>query len=201
MRAILLFVFMAAGQHAQAQNFAFEYWHQGKILLETGDTLKGDIQYNMQTDLLQLQANNKIETYSARKVLFCEIFDNTVKKYRQFYSLPYSTSAGYKAPIFFELLTEGKMTLLSREFLEYRTYNSSFYYYGSYTRLVLVNKYFLLQENGEIVEFNEKKGEWLQRMGNYSDEVEKYAKKNKLNFEDKYELARIVEYYNSFYKD
>lgn len=197
MARTMLLVFLMLPLLACGQNFAFEYWHEGKIVLESGDTLKGNIKYNMQTDVLQYQANKKIEAFTARKVLYCEIFDNTVKKYRQFFSLPYNTSGGYRAPIFFELLTEGRLTLLSREKLEYRTYNSSFYYYGNYTRLVLVNKYYLLQEKGDIVEINDKKSNWLDQMGNYADEVQKYAKKNGLDFSNKYDLAKLVEYYNS----
>lgn len=197
MARTILLLFFTLPILGMGQNFAFEYWHEGKIVLESGDTLKGDIKYNMQTDVLQYQANNKVEAFTARKVLYCEIFDNTVKRYRQFYSLPYNTSGGYRAPVFFELLAEGKLTLLSRESLEYRTYNSSFYYYGNYTRLVLVNKYYLLQEKGDIVEFNDKKGDWLDKMGNYADEVQKYVKKNRLEFDNKYDLAKIVEYYNS----
>jgi len=195
----LLFVFgLLIASAAGAQQFSFEHWHNGYLILEGGDTLKGQIKYNLQTDLVQLQYQNHVETYTARKVVFFEIFDAVIKDYRNFYSLPYAANTGYRAPVFFELLTEGKMTLLSRESLEYKTY-SSFYYYGSYTRLVLVHKYFLLRENGEIKEFVGKKNDWLYEMGNYGDEVQKYAKGNKLDFDEKKDLTRIVEYYNSFY--
>jgi hypothetical protein len=195
----LLFVFaLLIGSAAEAQQFSFEFWHNGYLILEGGDTLKGQIKYNLQTDLIQFKAGNHLETYTARKVVFFEIFDAVIKDYRKFYSLPYASNTGYKAPVFFELLTEGKMTLLSRESLEYKTY-SSFYYYGSYTRLVLVYKYFLLGENGNISEFHGKRNDWLYEMGNYGDEVQKYAKSNKLDFDEKKDLTRIVEYYNTFY--
>lgn len=187
------------GSVAQAQEFPFDLWHDGKLVTEDSDTLKGTIKYNLQSDLLQLQHNNRIETFTARKVIFFEIFDATVKQYRQFFSLPFAASGTeYKAPIFFELLTEGKMTLLAREALEYKTY-SSFYYYGSYTRLVLVNKYFLLEENGNIAEFIGNKNDWIYMMGNRGPEVQKFVKTNRLDFSDKYELVKIINYYNSFF--
>jgi len=196
----LLFVFaLMISLAAEAQQFSFEYWHNGYLILEGGDTLKGQLKYNLQTDLLQFKAANHFETFTARKVVFFEVFDALSKDYRKFYSLPYSANNSYKAPIFFELLTEGKMTLLARESVEYKTY-SSFYYYGSYTRLVLVYKYFLLGDNGDINEFRGKKNDWLYEMGNYGDEVQKYAKSNKLDFDEKKDLTRIVEYYNTFYK-
>jgi hypothetical protein len=199
MKKLLLPVLLLIAVVVNGQQFSFEFWHNGYIVLEGGDTLKGLVKYNLQTDLVQLQANNKVETYTARKVVFFEIFDAVVKDYRHFFSLPYAANTGYRAPVFFELLSEGKMTLLTRELLEYKTY-SSFYYYGSYTRLVLVNKYFLLEENGEIKEFQGKKNDWIYAMGNHGEDVQKFAKSNRLDFDNKRDLSRIVEYYNSFYK-
>src|SRR5262245_33802181 len=101
-----------------AQDWPFELWHDGKIVLLEGDTLKGPIKYDLNQDVLQLNLKTKIEAYSARKVLFFEIFDITVHRYRQFFALPYTSPAGYRAPVFFELLEEGKLTLLAREALE-----------------------------------------------------------------------------------
>ncbi|HMJ67820.1 MAG TPA: hypothetical protein VK508_02940 [Cyclobacteriaceae bacterium] len=200
MKRYLFLLLLLVGAAARAQDFSFEHWHGGYLIVEGGDTLKGLVKYNLETDLIQLQVNNRLETFTARKVVFFEIFDVLTKDYRRFYSLPYALSSGYRAPTFFELLTEGKMTLLARENLEYKTY-SSFYYYGSYTRLVLVYKYYLLEENGEIKEFQGKKNDWIYAMGNYGDEVQKYVKSNKLDFDDKKDLTRIVEYYNTFFKN
>lgn len=196
MQRILFILLLVSCGSLQAQVFPFELWHEGKLVLEEGDTLRGAIKYDLQSDLLQYQINKRIETFTARKVIFFEIFDQTVKKYRQFFSLPYSPTGGYKAPVFFELLAEGKLTVLCREALEYRTY-SSFYYYGTYSRLVLVNKYFLLMEDGSISEFIGKKNDWLSLMGRYEEDVQKYAHSNRLDFDQKYELAKILTYYNS----
>ncbi len=201
MRVILLFILGCIALPLTGQQFAFEFWHSGKAVLDTGDTLRGNIKYEMQSDILQVQVDKKLESYTARKVLYFEIFDETVKRYRNFYSLPFSQASQYKAPVFFELLEEGKLTVLCRESLEYRTTSSSFYYYGNYTRLVLVNKYFLLKENGDIIEFKGKKSDWYELMRAKVDEVERYVKSNRLDFEEKYELSRIVAYYNSLFKN
>lgn len=194
------FLFLLLGSAgASAQKFAFEYWHEGKIILESGDTLRGNVKYSMQDDVVQFQTNRTVETYTARKILFFEIFDGTIKRYRQFYSLPYAKSGQYKAPVFFELLEEGKMTLLAREALETRTY-SSYYYYGATTRLVLVDKYFLLHEDGSIQPFTGKKSDLYDLMGAKADQVQAYAKENRLDFDKKYDRAEMVGYYNSLFK-
>jgi len=57
----------------QAQQWAFELWHTGKVILDTGDTLRGLIKYDLDKDIIQLQANNKLESYTSRKVLLFEI--------------------------------------------------------------------------------------------------------------------------------
>lgn len=197
---ILLFLLISVGV-SSAQQFPFEFWHEGKIVLESSDTLKGLVKYDLQNDLLQLKRASQLESYSARKVLFFEIFDQSAKRYRAFYSLPYSQNNTYNTPTFFELLAEGKLTVLTREKLEYRTVSSSFYYYGTYTRLVLVHTYFLLKPNGKIEEIpNPKRNDWLALMENKTDEVKSFAKENRLDFDDKYELIRIVEYYNSLFQ-
>ncbi|HEY3430786.1 MAG TPA: hypothetical protein VGK39_08925 [Cyclobacteriaceae bacterium] len=196
----LLLAFLLTFTAAHAQQWAFELWHEGKIVLISGDTLKGLIKYDLQQDLLQYN-NQKgtVEAYSARKVLSFEIFDTTIGQYRNFFSLPYNASTGYRTPVFFELLAEGKMTLLTRENLEYRTYSSP-YYYGSYSRMVLVYKYYLLEENGNIVEFVGKKQELMALMGKRAEAVEDYIRQNKLKIEDRDDFAKIVSYYNSFFK-
>jgi hypothetical protein len=198
----LLFLVVAIGANAQqwsSQQWPMELWHEGKIVLLTGDTLKGKIKYDLSQDLVQYNTpDQRIEAFSARKVLFFEIFDVTVHKYRQFFALPYSATSTYRTPTFFELLEEGKMTLLSREALEYRSYSSP-YYVGSYTRVVLVYKYFFLDENGDITEFIGNKNDLLDLMGPKADEVEKYMKANRLNYDEKYDFAKIIAYYNSLF--
>lgn len=191
-----VFLLMAGVGYAQ-RDWPSEIWHEGKVVLLAGDTLKGALKYDFQQDLLQyVIRDNKAEIYSARKVLFFEIFDETVRRYRQFFTLPYSNPSGYKAPMFFELLEEGKITLLSRELLEYKTYNNSFYG-GSYSRLVQTYYYYLLKEDGTIEDFKGKRNDLIALMGNKGKTVEKYIKANRLDFDDKYDLAKIVAYYNS----
>ena len=87
-----LFMLIALSTVAIAQQFPSDLWHEGKIVLLEGDTLKGSIKYDLQQDLLQYSiADQRTTAYSARKVLFFEIYDATVRKYRQFYALPFTT--------------------------------------------------------------------------------------------------------------
>jgi hypothetical protein len=196
-----LVLLLCAATGAQAQEWPFELWHEGKVVLLEGDTLRGLVKYDMQQDLVQYNgaSGQKVVAYSARKILFFEIFDNSVHRYRQFFALPFNTPAGYKSAVFFELLEEGKMTLLSREALEYRTTPNPYNAYYSVSRLVLVNKYFFMDDNGKIEEFTGDKRDLLDLMGKNADDVEKYMKTNRLKVEEKYDFAKIIAYYNSLY--
>ncbi len=197
MKGLILLVFCVASA-ARGQQFPFELWHDGKIVLESGDTLKGSIKYDLQNDLVQYATGSALESYTARKMTYFEIFDQTVRRYRHFYSIPYETSGAYKAPVIFELLAEGKMTLLCRESLEYRSYSST--YYGMSSRLVLVYNYFMLKENGSIEPFQGKRNDLVRMMGQEGSQVEKYIKSNRLDMTDRNEFVQIVTYYNSLFK-
>lgn len=185
---------------ASAQ-WAFELWHDGKVVLESGDTLRGQVKYDLQQDLIQFtDKKGMVEALTARKVLLCEIFDKTEGQYRQFYSLPYNTSSGYRTPVFFELIGEGKLTVLAREKLENRSMSSPYYYGASYTRVVLINQYYLLKENGTITEIGNRKSDFLDLFGKHADHMNDYMKDNKLKVDVKRDLIKIIAYYNSLFK-
>jgi len=198
--SIGLLVLLASSTTGWSQEFPFDYWHEGKAVLESGDTIRGKIKYDPQNDIIQVEAGSKFESYTSRKVLFYEIFDTKLNNYRQFVALPYSASGGYRTPVFFELLSEGKITLLSREYLEYRNTNSGFYYYGNVSRLVLVYRYFLLTDKGNVVPVNSKKADFLELMDDHADEVRRYIKSNRLNLERKSDIGRAIAYYNQLVK-
>ena len=199
MYRILALIFFVS-HAANAQQWPFEYWHEGKLVLESGDTLKGKIKYDIQTDIIQFDQKGVLQSFTGRKIVFYEIFDVTSSRYRQFYSIPYSPSGGYKTPVFFELLAEGKITLLAREALENKVYSSGYYAYGPISRVVLVNKYFTLNDKGVVEPFSGSKKDVLSLTDNRSDEVKRYIKANRLSLDNKYDLARAFEYYNSLFK-
>ncbi len=183
---------------AQRQTWPFELWYEGKIVLDSGDTLRGLVKYDLQKDVVEYTRNDRsADVFTARKAVFFEIFDEKAKHYRRFFALPYEATAGYRTPVFFELLEEGKLTLLAREFLEYRT-NTSPYFYG-YSTLVLDHKFYFLHENGTIDLFSGNKNDLFEMMGKYSDEVQKFIRKNRLRLDDRYDFARIIDYYNSLF--
>lgn len=202
MKRLLVLLFFMSGYSVMAQTFPWDMWHDGKVILDTGDTLRGSIKYSLQ-DLLEVHHSNRLESFSARKIISFEIFDQYYKRYRQFFSLPYSANGGYKVPTFFELVCEGKITLLCREKTEYRSNGYSPFYptpMRASGRMVLVNMYFLLRENGNIESTPDRRADWMDLMKQRENDVHDFVKENRLDFTRKYDLKRIIDFYNSFFQ-
>lgn len=202
LRIVFLVYLMVMSAVVQAQRFPSQVWHTGKLVLLEGDTLQGDIMYNQETDLIQYSINGgkTIQTFTARKLIFFEIFDEARSAYRQFYALPYSLRGGYKAPIIFELIREGrKITLLSREAIENKVVNSPYSATGIYTRTELVYTYYFLKPDGTIDRFRGKKKDLIWIMRKKSDEIKKFIKSENIKVDRRSDLVRVAAYYNSLF--
>ena len=154
----------------------------------------------LEYEVMTTNINKTIQTYSARKILFFEIFDATGDYFRQFYSLPYQVKPNYKVPILFELLYEGPMTLLTREHVVMDTTPHYNYYYRTSTvsRQKLAYTYYFLPEGKKIYRYEAKKKELIDTiMKDKSSEIKKFMKKNKLKHDRKVDLIKITTYYNS----
>jgi len=186
------------------QTFPNEIWHDGKVVLNEGDTLKGLIKYNLDTDLVQhkLMDSGTITTITARSLVFFEIFDGTVNQYRQFYVLPYHVRRDYKAPVIFELIYQGnELTLLSREKVEYQVTSYPYAVSGTYTRLVLVYTHYFLWPDGHIEIYPGKKRDLLWVMKKKSAQIKKFIKTNKIKPDRRRDLVKTVTYYNSLFEN
>ena len=115
------------------QDFPSELWHKGKVVLLSEDTIFGKVKYDLQNDAIQINVRNVLQTYSARKILYFEIFDETIDSYRHFYALPYNVQKNYEIPLLFEVLYEGQLSLLCREEVVTESVpQNSYSPYGSY---------------------------------------------------------------------
>lgn len=204
-RSILIF-FIFISSIAFAQEFPSEIWHKGKLVLLSEDTIVGNLKYDLKNDLVQVNVQNVMQTYSARKILYFEIFDETIESYRHFYALPYQVQANYEVPILFEVLYEGKLSLLCREEIvtesapQYNSYPYSNYYGNSpysQTRARLSYKYYFFDERDGIRNYNLKKSELLTFFNKNQQQVKQYIKKNNLKYDRMRDLVRITAYYNA----
>jgi hypothetical protein len=111
MRKVFSFVLLLAASSISAQTFSSEVFHEGFMVTTDRDTIKGDLKYDLDANILTVINRGKTKSFSSHKVFYFEIFDQILNNYRQFYSIPYTVNIDYKIPVFFELVYEGKTIL------------------------------------------------------------------------------------------
>ena len=199
-QTLLVWIFILIFSASKAQEFPSELWHQGFLVLVNEDTLTGKLKYNLDQELIQIETKDKIYTYSGNKVFYFQIFDQTVDSYRQFYTLPYALVNKYEAPVFFEVLVEGKVTLLCRESISIKLeQDNNPYPYSSrmtYSREVLLYSYYFLDSNGRITEYSAKKKDLLRALSKKANKIEEYMKVNHLKADKRNDIVRILSFYN-----
>ncbi len=194
---IILVVFLPLSTFSQ--EFSAYKWHNGFLVTADGDTLRGKLKYDLETNSVQIATREIIKGYSSFKIFYFEIFDEVLENYRQFYSIPYQLRSNYEAPVLFELLFEGGLSLLAREKIVKETATSAnpFWASGSYARNTVAYDFFFLDKKGNITFYSGSKNELLDILGKKRTKVKEYIKSNKLKSDQVQDLIRITSFYNS----
>ncbi len=190
-----------------AQRFPKDIWHKGQLVTNDGDTISGNLKYDFDSQSIQLDDGKTLKAFNVNNLFFFEIYDETIRDYRQFYSLLYEVGYDYNVPVLFEMMIEGKLSLLLRERIVAESTQSflpSYYAYGimpSFSNNYgYINKvkydYFFLTDDGKIHRFKGKKKELFNLMNDKSSHIKDYVNKNRINLKKMSDLARIVNYYN-----
>ncbi|MEQ8237643.1 MAG: hypothetical protein RIA69_00450 [Cyclobacteriaceae bacterium] len=185
-------VFFAKGQ------FSNEVYHDGFLVNTDSDTIRGLIKYDLEANIVQLVRNNVVKTYSSHKVFYFEIFDKILDNYRQFYSIPYKVNYNYEIPIIFEVLYEGRISLLAREAIVQETVsNSSAYWGGNFIQNRVSYSFYFLDKEGNIDFYNGKRNDLLKLLPKHTGELKSFIKENRLEHDEIRDLIRIIAYYNT----
>lgn len=192
--------------NAQNQQFPSQVWHKGNIFLSDGASFSGQLKYDMDNNLVQLQAE-AVTTFTASNVVSFEIYDETYGGIRKFYSLPYSLNGDYETPIFFEVLTQGdNIALLCREYIATDTRGMNNFgamgmgmnpFWGppNFTGYRLAFNYYFLK-NGRLEKYSLKKKDLFSMLPGHDDEIDLFMRKNRLEHDKRGDLLRITAYYN-----
>lgn len=203
--SLLILLLILGLRPVSSQDLPNDMWHPGMIVLDSEDTLRGRIQYDFESNLLQYTVDDRIRTFSSQNVLYFSFHCQFFKRYRYVYSLPYQLKGRMNTPIFFEILAEGKITLMTREYVVLERsnrfgnpmYNSSRGFGG---REILTYDYFLLTENGDISKYSEKRKDIYPYFGRLEAPMKDYIKDKKLRIDRQADLIRIINHYNQISK-
>jgi hypothetical protein len=189
-----------------AQSFSKEYWHKGEVYLFTEESIKGSIRYDLDQNNITIRTpDNKLRSYNASQVEQFWIQDELQKRVRYFYSLPQITKDDYRVLYFFELLIEGKITLLCREnFVVKQAGYYSPYMWGGWTNggsyIVQEDDYFLLNNEGNVVDVEEEREAIMNLFGNKKEVMELYLIDHDNKLRSREDLLKMIRYYNEVYK-
>jgi hypothetical protein len=202
---ILIFVCLSTLSWAQSRNqFPSQIWHKGTLNLADGSTTSGLVKYDLESNLVQLQAETVI-TFTASNVTSFDIYDETYNGFRKFYSLPYALNGDYETPVFFEVLIQGEyIALLCREFIATDNRGMNNWagigmnpFWGPQTAMgfrLAFTYYFL--KNGRLERYSGKKKELFDLLSGFDEEMQLYIRKNRLEHDQRGDLLRITAYYN-----
>lgn len=112
-----------------------------------------------------------------------------------------SDYSDFRAPAFFEQLTDGNVRLLRREQLVERMVTAAdpYYRYGGYPMgggyyTEIRTTFFLASPQGTLTALRTPKRDFLAYFGGKAKQIQAYAKQNRLDFDDARELALILRY-------
>ena len=200
-------VFIVSVNISFAQQFPSDLWHPGLLVTNQGDSIKGNLKYDFENQSIQLDDGETLKAFNVNNLFFFEIYDETIRDHRQFYSLMYEVGYEYSIPVLFEMVINGKLSLLLRERIVSESTQSSFPSYYAYSMMPrfsknsgYVNKikydYFFLDNDGNILKFKGKKKELYNLMNDQYEKVKSYISNNKINLKRMSDLARVVSFYN-----
>lgn len=197
-----------------AQQFPADKWHQGEAVLKDQTVITGMIKYDLAREAIIVKVGERLETYSAHLVMKFSIIQDGDERLRRFFSLPYVSQKGYKTiPRFFELIIEGKMTLLVREYIDQITTGSNGSRFNQrnrynnnpmnnpnnqvFTRRFLSYKMFFLDHEGKMTENSGRKKDIYNVLTEETHDLKKYIKTNRLKIDNLTDVAKLVAHYNT----
>lgn len=190
------------------QSFPQDNWYLGNVTLSNGEKKEGTIKYDLETNTIQLQWNNKIETYHASQFITFSIYLESEELYRNFYVLPHANAAGYKRPTIFELIMEGEISLVAREYIGTRNDSVNNGFIGSrwgafnnpfpttFTTQYLAFRLFLVDRKGNVTGLSNNKKDVIAAFGDHQKELKRYMKEEKIKVDQVADVAQLVNYFN-----
>jgi hypothetical protein len=89
-------------------------WNAGKLTLNDGTELLGDLSYNWKAEIVQIRQGGTLKAYSAYQVSHFTFFDDRNNALRRFNAVDFPVKRDLIRPIFLEEFTPGTLTVYRR---------------------------------------------------------------------------------------
>ncbi|MGB3619079.1 MAG: hypothetical protein WBA12_13245 [Catalinimonas sp.] len=200
---VLLFAGPVVSQQQTRTGSLSERWFEGFLVLNDGDTLRGKVNFNTETEALRVNAGGTVRTYSSQGVRSFRVFDDQMLQTRRFQTLPFVLRDNYERPTLFEVLAEGKplqlyaqeRTVMTTEPVYDPFLNRSF----MMQRPRLERTFFFRRNDGRIRRFLGRKRDLYLLLEDHKRRVRHFVKRNNLRLDRPEDLVEIVNYYNQLH--
>ena len=215
----ILFFLVSSGlyQTAVAQNLNKREWEKSEVVLTNGDTLTGTLSYYYKKEIIQVKITNGItKTFSPVNVAYFRVFNaqkQVFQTFRPFMWSPIPDDLAFKTPAFFEVIMQGKYTLIKRAAYVIRNsdplplYTAWGRYYEScpveestsitnFNQVALLNFYYVLTPENQIISLRHPKKNLEELYQDKGRKMNAYIKGNKLSYNNPVALSHMVHYFN-----
>ena len=202
MKHVLVMVLMLTLWVSQsvAQDYAMDQVQYGRIILVDGDTVEAGFSINLANEILQVDFNSSLRTFTARQVERFDFTDEYTRLPRNFVSLPFSNRNGYKIPMFFEIVLDGShLALLAREQLVTETtpvYDGFSNNTVMASRNRIIVEHYFLNEKGQLFKYQNRKKDLYHIFADKKDEMKDFISASRLSYTNRQDLVKITDYYN-----
>ncbi|MDQ4140581.1 MAG: hypothetical protein M3142_08640 [Bacteroidota bacterium] len=200
-----------------AQNLNKHEWAEGKIVLTTGETLSGTLGYFYNKEIIQVKGTDGFtRTFSPVNVAYFQGFNEqkqVLQTFKPFHWSPNPDVPAFKTPAFFEVVTEGKYTLVKRSAFVIRNldpvpmYTSLGRYYEPYPtqetlrsgknyQIARLHSYYLLTPENQIISLRNPKKDLEELYEDKAGSMKAYIRSKKLSYKNPVALTHVVQYFN-----
>ncbi|QNF33969.1 hypothetical protein HUW51_15020 [Adhaeribacter swui] len=217
-RIVLLVVFsFTLSSRVIGQNLTKQDWPSGEVVLVNGDTLTGAVSYYLSKELIQVTGRDGlIKTFSPVNVVYFRVLNEQRQEFQTFRPFQYAPNPEepyFKTPTFFEVVTEGKYTLVKRSNFVVRnldpiaTYTSRGRFYepcpvlpqkaglNNY-QLAQLNVFYLLTPDEQLIPLRHPKKNLENLYQDKSASMKAFIRRRNLSYKNPVALTHVVQYFN-----
>ena len=191
---ILLLVLVSVMQGVASSYQGF--WCSGRVVLKDQQVVTGEVSYDLKFNAIQVRRDGIVQTYTAENVAYFRLFDQVKHRDRRYVAIDHQLDEGYQRRTFFEVLTEGDLTVLRKtRYVRKPRVTEDLRAPHIYLNAVCKHTYYAVSE-GQFFRISNFKEQVLPLMERYEDLVSDYIKRCKLSLRKIHEQMRVVHLYN-----
>jgi hypothetical protein len=201
MKRLLLVVIVLASISSYSQfRPRYDYsltWHEGNVILYTGDTLACTLRYNQTLSIgaLQILQDDEVITLSSKDVQEFSFYDIDKNRWRKFSSMMIEEEEPINQKLFLEHLYYNKQFSI----LNLKTIDVPFDYMN-YTRLIskpvrMSKKYIMDSRTGALLPLSKENA--LKLLDPRRDEIASFIHEHRLRFKRVADYIDVLEYHSS----